>query len=186
MNKATIKKLVAKQLAVLSKSSEDVFMAKWQRGKALYEIRSMVVWKNTPYKTFSSFVKQELPDMCVNSVTGWINQYRVINSYNYTLADAQSLSTVVTYHEVVVCLTNIRRKPTIPQLIARIQKLRGKVNRKVNSKGKNINSFVFHLDDAHAAKLDLLLVNNGMTQSAQGRRINSSEAMATYLDAVLP
>jgi len=186
MNKTQVKALVAPQIQIIQATAPILACTYWARSKALQEIAQMIVWKKSPYISFSTFCKEELPFLNMCSIKGWTWNYRSMSKY-YTWQEIEVISKSLTYSQaarVIHLSTTVRRLP-IKQFIAK-GLLTVKPAPAHSNKVTNESKILLHLSRHYIEKLQLLLQPYGFVIPANKSIPNYgiSNAMAKYLDTI--
>ena len=185
MDKARIKKMLAKQIKIIETTAEDMASARWARAKAFFEIHGMIVWDKSPYKTFRDFVEQEFTDINPGTAVLWTINYNQMSKL-YSWKDIQIMAKSISYTRAVKAQQTWgnKKKVSIQQFIKIAKKIKFNNNNPIPV--HNPNRITLILPNLYIAKLEATLVPHGYTipKHKTSTKTGISEAFVKYLDTI--
>lgn len=182
MNKTQVKSFVSGSMKQVLNANFEVAIHKWERAKALTNIKDVINWKLTDYNNFETFCEEEFPLLNTGSIHGWVTDFRRMSKY-YTMTEITAISKDIGYSRAVNVSRTLQRKISVQSFITRAKTMKTTVRAKANH-GQKSNTITLSLDDAHVKKLEAVLAPHGYVTTAAGRRNGISEAMAKLLDTL--
>ena len=185
MNKTQIKQLLAPQITSIQSASRAISAGKWEKAKAFTEISEMIVWRKSPYKSFTNFCAEVFPSYHFPSITVSMYAYRKITKW-YTWAEIQTISKSVAYSLVISAFPRIQRKRTVKQFIAFAKKPPPPAaNTRYSTTVRGTNRIAMDLTPKYMELFEQMLIPHGYKlPDAMGIRHGVSKAMCKYLDTI--
>jgi len=183
-----LQQVITVALGVINTAITSVTKDKLIIGRELYTLFLTVPWKSTTYNSFAQFCKKEI-DLDSTTINRAMYLARKQREYGYTSKQMDTLSNHFSFSTLPRVFKLLNGKKL--SVTAIIKKYKGKINSittvQTSKNGKvarvvMTNMFTFILDDKHSKILEQLLEDNGMTKTPKGMKLNSSAAMATFLD----
>lgn len=180
MNKAQIKKMVSFQLREIELATCNVNVNSWKRARAIYEIKNMVNWGKSPYKTFTCFCEENLAN---RSTAMWVSDassYGSALKLGYTDKNVFDLAP----HHPYTRLARFFKTATKKIAVSKLKKAELPTAGITKRTKKPANQFCFSLSKEHTNKLIALLEPYGLVITNQ-TKTGASMAMEAYLDTVI-
>lgn len=181
MNKTQVKAILRTKIAAVTAINNNTAANLMERAKLHSEIYTAVNWRKTGYKGWKPFVELELETKYIRGIT------IIQESYKYTRLMQRGYK-----HSVLVKLATEFGAAKVLKILPGLNKLTIKEARRVldsthtaTGKVKVVEGhYFFFLSEPNKSKFEKLLIANGMTYSASGKRSGISNAMEAIVAAM--
>lgn len=189
--KESAEKLAMSTLSKFNKLSVKMSIDRWAIAKYMFILRDTIAWAITKYGTFKTFHHENVNiayGTCSQYITAHINLRRL----GYTPKELKELCVIFKFTQLTLIFKNLPEYVKVTELIKKYnvpRKYAGQQGFKLPKPSKistsQSNLFRFVLRPKYAKKFHALLQEHGAhRRGVDGRLLNSSHAMETYLDTL--
>ena len=187
MNKLQIKKMLSARMIIVNRTNKTIAINSWKRAKAIAEIHNMIIWKESPYKSFRAFCNEEFPQLATTSMACWVGDYNFMSKL-YSWKEITKIADAMAFTKSIKLAKSRNKKLSVANLI-KLSKLKDPPKTRQNNTLTGVpceTRIVFTMPSEYIEQLEALLSNYGyvIPNSKYDNKHGISDAMMMYLDTI--